>query len=221
MNIYEKWQAMMDETGAIERDTEVGFGHNKYSAVGEKAVLNMVKPLLKKYKLIVFPVDVKAKEMVDTIITAKGEATRAVTQVIVTWQIVDTESTEKMEMMSIGNGADSQDKGTGKAMTYAYKVLFQKSLMLFSGEDTDHTHSDKITDDAESKTVEAFEVDIIRSYIKKTPDASEEKLITWFNKGAKRKIKSLEEMTAIHYAKAIRLFETKEAEKEADEVSPE
>ena len=201
MNIYEKWQAMMDETGAIEKDTEVGYGHNKYRAVGEAAVLNVVKPLLKKYKLIVFPVDIEAKEIVDTVITAKGEATRAVTQLIVTWQIVDTESSEKMEMKSIGNGADPQDKGSGKAMTYAYKVLFQKSLMLFSGEDTDNTHSDEITAKAESKRISKDDVQIVKTLMSRIPGSSAESLCKWLG------VSTLEEMTGVHYAKAVRFLQ--------------
>ena len=36
-------------------------------------------------------------------------------------------------------------KETCKAMTYAYKALIQKTFCLFSGEDTDNTHSDDIT----------------------------------------------------------------------------
>lgn len=215
MNLYEKWQAMMDETGAIEKDTEVGFGNNKYKAVGEAAVLNMVKPLLKKYKLIVFPVDVEAKEMVDTILTSKGEATRAITQLIVTWQIVDTETGDKMEMKSIGNGADPQDKGSGKAMTYAYKVLFQKSLMLFSGEDTDNTHSDEITAKSEPKKVDKTEVQTIKSLMTKIPGASEESLCKWLG------IKKLEDMTGVHYAKAVRFLQGKLSDiQELDEVFP-
>ena len=217
MNIYEKWQAMMDETGAIEKDTEVGYGNNKYRAVGEAAVLNMVKPLLKKYKLIVFPVDVKAKEMVDNVITAKGEATRAVTQVVVTWQIVDTESGEKMEMVTVGNGADSQDKGTGKAMTYAYKVLFQKSLMLFSGEDTDNTHSDEITAKTESKRVSKDDVQIVKTLMSKIPGSNVESLCKWLG------VSTLEEMTGVHYAKAVRFLQGKLSDiQEVDkEVIPE
>lgn len=173
MSLYKKWQAMMDETGAIEKDTEVGYGHNKYRAVGEAAVLNMVKPLLKKYKIIVYPINIDAKEIVNTVLTSKGEATRAVTQLIVTWQIVDTESGESMTMVSIGNGADPQDKGSGKAMTYAYKVLFQKSLMLFSGEDTDLTHSNKITEDSEFdplKRIGKEETAILNGLLEKLPE---------------------------------------------------
>lgn len=212
MTLYQKWHAIMDETAAIEKDTEVGFGNNKYRAVGEAAVLNVVKPLLKKYKVIVFPVDIKVDEIYNTILTAKGESTRTMTQLIVTWQIVDTESGESMVMQSIGNGVDNQDKGSGKAMTYAYKVLFQKSLMLFSGEDTDLEHSEKITSEREVERVSDTEVKTVKSMVAKIPGATVEALCSWL------KIKKLEDMTAGHYAKALRFLQNKLADLEADEI---
>lgn len=199
--LFQKWQDIMDETEAIAKDTEVGFGNNKYKAVGEAAVLNMVKPLLKKHKVIVIPVDVKAKEIVNTILTSKGEATRAITQLIVTWQIIDSETGESMTMTSIGNGADPQDKGSGKAMTYAYKVLFQKSLMLFSGEDTDNTHSDEITEKSTPKKVSDAEVKIVKAMVAKIPGGTVESLTKWL------KIKELEDMTPTHYAKAVEFLQ--------------
>ena len=212
MTLYQKWHAIMDETAAIEKDTEVGFGNNKYRAVGEAAVLNVVKPLLKKYKVIVFPIDIKVDEIYNTILTAKGESTRTMTQLIVTWKIVDTESGENMVMQSIGNGVDNQDKGSGKAMTYAYKVLFQKSLMLFSGEDTDLEHSEKITSEREVARVSEIEVKTVKSMLAKIPGGNVEALCNWL------KIKKLEDMTTGHYAKAIRFLQDKLADIEADEI---
>lgn len=203
MSLYKKWQAMMDETGAIEKDTEVGYGHNKYRAVGEAAVLNMVKPLLKKYKIIVYPINIDAKEIVNTVLTSKGEATRAVTQLIVTWQIVDTESGESMTMVSIGNGADPQDKGSGKAMTYAYKVLFQKSLMLFSGEDTDLTHSDKITEDSEFdplKRIGKEETAILNGLLEKLPEKRKIGFYDHFQ------ISEVSEMNIGQYVQALKML---------------
>ena len=203
MSLYKKWQAMMDETGAIEKDTEVGYGHNKYRAVGEAAVLNMVKPLLKKYKIIVYPINIDAKEIVNTVLTSKGEATRAVTQLIVTWQIVDTESGESMTMVSIGNGADPQDKGSGKAMTYAYKVLFQKSLMLFSGEDTDLTHSNKITEDSEFdplKRIGKEETAILNGLLEKLPEKRKIGFYDHFQ------ISEVSEMNLGQYVQALKML---------------
>jgi hypothetical protein len=148
MGLYEKIYNVMNESEGLEKDLTVGSGASSYKAVGEKEVLNMLKPLFKKHKLIVFPVDGDISEqnsVFDT--TYKDEVTtktRNVTQIKVKFKIVDVETGESEILMGFGNGADSQDKGSGKAFTYAFKTALNKTFMLFSGEDTDNTHSDDI-----------------------------------------------------------------------------
>jgi hypothetical protein len=148
MGLYEKMYNVMCETEGLEKNLEVGAGTSKYKAIGESEVLNMMKPLFKKYKLIIFPVD---GEMAENNSTFESEyngkmttKTRNVTQLKVKFKIVDIETGESEYLMSFGNGADSQDKGSGKAFTYAFKAVLSKSFMLFSGEDTENTHSDDI-----------------------------------------------------------------------------
>jgi hypothetical protein len=149
MSLYEKIYNIMVESEGLEKDLTVGSGTNSYRAVGEKEVLNMLKPLFKKYKLIVFPVDGDISEQNSTFESEYNgkisTKTRNVTQVKVNFKIVDTETGEFETLVGFGNGADSQDKGSGKAFTYAYKTMLSKTFMLFSGEDTDNTHSDDIS----------------------------------------------------------------------------
>jgi hypothetical protein len=148
MSLYEKIYKVMNESEGLEKDLTVGSGASSYKAVGEKEVLNMLKPLFKKHKLIIFPVDGDISEQ-NSIYesTYKDEVTtktRNVTQIKVKFKIVDVETGESEILMGFGNGADSQDKGSGKAFTYAFKTMLSKTFMLFSGEDTDNTHSDDI-----------------------------------------------------------------------------
>lgn len=124
----------MCEVPSLEKSMEVGSGNYKYNAISEAEVLNAVKPLLKQYKLILFPVNVDIIEYND----------RKMSQVKATYKIVDTETGESELLATVGNGADSQDKGSGKALTYAYKALLQKTFCMFSGDDTDNTHSKDI-----------------------------------------------------------------------------
>lgn len=147
MSLYEKIYKVMCDTEAIEKKLQVG----NYKAVGEKEVLNMIKPLFKKHKLIIFPVDGEMTEQ-NSIYesTYKNEVTtktRNVTQLKVFYKIVDVETGESEQIVGFGNGADPQDKGSGKAFTYSLKVALSKTFMLFSGEDTDNTHSDDIGKD--------------------------------------------------------------------------
>lgn len=148
MSLYEKIYNIMTESEGLEKDLVVGSGTNSYRAVGEKEVLNMLKPLFKKHKLIVFPVDGDISEQNSTFESEyNGKVstkTRNVTQIKVNFKIVDIETGESEILVGFGNGADSQDKGSGKAFTYSYKTMLSKTFMLFSGEDTDNTHSDDI-----------------------------------------------------------------------------
>lgn len=143
MKIYN----VMIETGGLEKDLLVGKkdSSSSYKAIGEKAVLNMIKPLFKKHKLILIPKDGTIEENVFSYVDGYGKnKLRALTQLKVVFTIIDAETGESTDIVGFGNGADSQDKGSGKAFTYALKTALSKTFMLFSGEDTDNHHSDDI-----------------------------------------------------------------------------
>ncbi|MCK9220883.1 MAG: ERF family protein [Bacteroidales bacterium] len=148
LKLYKKLFDIMCETKSLEKNLTVGKGANTYKAVGEAEVLNMLKPLFNKHKVIVFPIDGSMQETSQIweseSYDKKETKTRNVTQLKVSFKVVDVESGEFEILAGFGNGADPQDKGSGKAFTYAYKTMLNKTFMMFSGEDTDNTHSDDI-----------------------------------------------------------------------------
>jgi hypothetical protein len=173
MGLHEKMYQIMCESESLKKDMQVGETGKSYSykAISEATVLNLIKPLFKTHKLIIFPVGVDINEL----------DTRKMTQLKTKWKLVDIESGEFELLEAPGNGADSQDKGSGKAWTYAYKAVLQKTFMLFSGEDTDNTHSDEIGKSEEepkkittqmlldiAKTKNIFEGGLIARYKKDT-----------------------------------------------------
>ena len=149
MNLWQKIHAVMTESESLEKSLVVGEGRNSYKAVGEAEVLNNLKPLLKKHKLICLPVDGEITEVSGTTETeyngVKKVTARNVAQLKCYFKLIDIETGESVQIVGFGFGADSQDKGSGKAFTYAYKTALSKSFMLFSGEDTDNEHSDSIS----------------------------------------------------------------------------
>jgi len=160
LKLYQKMFSVMNESEAIEKLMTVGSGNNSYKAVSEASMLNLVKPLFKKYKLIIFPVNgdikdnVSVWEKTDTYKGTIKNDLRAITGLKVFYKIVDIESGENETLVGFGNGADPQDKGAGKASTYSFKNCLSKTFMLFSGEDTDSVHSDDINKDkAERKNI--------------------------------------------------------------------
>jgi len=146
--LYKKMYDIMCEVETIEKAMTVGSGSYSYQAVSEKEVLNKIKPLFKKHKLIIFPIDGEIEDLALAYLkTSKGKeehTIRAITKLKVQYRIVDIESGESQDVVGFGNGADTQDKGAGKAFTYSFKSAICKSFMMFSGEDTDNTHSDDI-----------------------------------------------------------------------------
>jgi len=67
------------------------------------------------------------------------------TEVVTTFRIYH-ESGEYIEVQGYGQGVDPQDKGAGKAMTYAMKYMLMYNFFLISGniDDADKTHSKDI-----------------------------------------------------------------------------
>ena len=143
-SLYKKIHMVMVESEAVEKKMTVGEGKNSYKAVSEAAVLNAIKPLLKKHGLVIFPVGIKIQENFQEYQGKYGITQRFMSELHAKYKIVDIDTGEFEILETVGYGADSQDKGSGKAMTYAYKALLQKTFMLFSGEDTDNEHSDDI-----------------------------------------------------------------------------
>ena len=148
MSLYAKIHAVMCESESLEKNLTVGSGSNSYKAVGEAEVLNAIKPLFKKHGLIILPVSGTIAEMNSTVETeyngVKKTTARNIAQLTCYFKIIDIETGEFEQIIGFGFGADSQDKGSGKAFTYALKTALQKSFLLFSGEDTDNDHSDDI-----------------------------------------------------------------------------
>ena len=59
MSIYKKIYDIMCETKALPKDMSVA---GQYKAISEAVVLNEMKPLLKKYSLVLLPTGVTAKQ---------------------------------------------------------------------------------------------------------------------------------------------------------------
>ena len=107
MSLYEKMFNVMNDSEAIEKSMSVGSGKNTYKAVSEAAILNMVKPLFRKYKLIIFPIDGEIKDHVMTwnktdYSGTTSENLRAMTELKVVYRILDIESKEFQDIVGFG-----------------------------------------------------------------------------------------------------------------------
>lgn len=149
MNIYQKMAAITAELKAVEKDLTVQTTKtSSYKAVSEKAILDAIKPLEEKYGIYSYPISREVLES-NTIQNenvykdAKGNETITpktsyMTRIKTVYRFVNIdEPTQYIETITFAEGIDSQDKGSGKAMTYADKYALMKSYKISTGEDVD------------------------------------------------------------------------------------
>ena len=136
LNIFQRMSAITDEVGRVAKNLTVGAGSNKYKAVGEVDVLNAVKPIEIKFGVYSYPVK---RNIIETnVLTTKTEYDGKVTEknqlfirIETTYRFVNIDKPEEfIEITTYGDGIDSQDKSTGKAMTYADKYALLKAYKL-------------------------------------------------------------------------------------------
>lgn len=149
MNIYQKMAAITAELKAVEKDLTVQTSKSSsYKAVSERGILDAIKPLEEKYGIYSFPVSREVLEshliQNDSVYEdAKGNKTTTpktsyMTRIKTVYRFVNIDCPEQyIETITFAEGIDSQDKGSGKAMTYADKYALMKSYKISTGEDVD------------------------------------------------------------------------------------
>ena len=147
MNIYEKLSAISNELSTVAKNLEVGFGANKYKAVGEADVLKAGKPLEAKYKVYSYP---HSRSIIESgeieSVNAKGEVKKQFFERIETvYRFVNIEKPDEfVDITTYGDGIDSQDKSVGKAMTYGDKYALLKAYKIVTGDDPYQNASEEL-----------------------------------------------------------------------------
>lgn len=114
-NIYQTIEAVMSEIGAIgktSKNTQQGFMFR-----GIDAVMNAINPALVKHHLFIVPevLDQKREERV----TSKGNT--LIYSIVTVKYTFYAEDGSSVSAVVIGEGMDSGDKATNKAMSIAFK----------------------------------------------------------------------------------------------------
>lgn len=124
MNLYEKLLEIQQAVDRFVKDNTVGEGKQSYKAVGSEQVLDTVRPLMNKYKLLLIPEVIGANVIVGA--TNSGTA-RYLTEMHMSMVWHDVESGEERAVPWYGQGVDlAGEKGVGKANTYAEKYFLMK-----------------------------------------------------------------------------------------------
>lgn len=142
--LYQKIVKVMNEVGQLVKDgTVTDFsGKKMYSYLSEEQTTAELQQAFIKHGLVMFPIKVEDELFYIETVKKGGEHVKApITRVRVTYKICDADTGESEELQSIGYGSDSQDKGSNKAMTGAFKYVQRQTFMISTGDDGDHTSS--------------------------------------------------------------------------------
>ena len=153
MAVYEKILNVMNEVGYLNKDGFVETGKGKgYKALTDEKVLTAIRPVMAKNRLIMLPIKSEHRRT-DEKVTAYDrdgnqiERVNRLTDVDMVFRFIDVDDpTSFIDVVSSGTGVDTQDKGIGKAQTYAKKYALLNSFLIPSGEDTDQISSEKYTE---------------------------------------------------------------------------
>lgn len=144
---------VMKEVRGMEKNSKVGSGGSSYNGTKDQDVKEVFNNSMSKNGLCMIPCDIKEETQVDRWEeenTWNGKVTIKQKQSIFTKAVVKYtllhESGESTVVCGYGHGVDPQDKGAGKATTYAMKNALLYTFLTPVGkiDDTDNVHSEDI-----------------------------------------------------------------------------
>lgn len=144
--------AVMKEVKGIEKSMTVGTGQNSYSGVPDKEVKKIIGEAMAKNGLCILPIESNAKTRIDRweevdsySKTGAMKQKQSIFTEIESKYLLLHESGESQVLSGYGHGVDSQDKGAGKASTYALKYALLYTFLVPTGkiDDADSTHSEQ------------------------------------------------------------------------------
>lgn len=148
MNIYQKMAAITADLRTVGKNLMVETGKGKgYKAVSERDIIDAVKPLEEKHGVYSYPSARKVLESqtLESENTYNGNTTKKTTfftRIETTYRFVNVDDpADFIETVTFAEGIDTQDKGSGKAMTYSDKYALMKAYKISTGDDPDQTAS--------------------------------------------------------------------------------
>jgi hypothetical protein len=122
-NILQRINAAMQEVDYVQKEKKQGMN---YSIVSHDAVTAKVRPILVKHGIVYYPAALNVAQ----------DGNRTQVQMSVKFCNIDNPD-DFIHVESLGYGIDPQDKGPGKAISYAVKYALLKCLGLETGDDPD------------------------------------------------------------------------------------
>lgn len=153
-NIYQRMLEATNKIQTVAKNLSVQVNKtSSYKAVSELDILNAVKPIEIECGIYSYP---HSRNVIETMVLeseSNGYVRKQLFMRIETvYRFVNIENpTEYIDVTSYGDGIDSGDKATGKAMTYCDKYALMKAYKISTGDDPDQEASKELVS-ASSKT---------------------------------------------------------------------
>lgn len=203
MSIYETIPAVMAEIGAIGKDS---WNKQGFSYRGIDAVMNALNPAMTKYKMFAVPkvLDHKREERH----AAKGG--NLIYSIITVEYTFYAEDGSSVSAIVIGEGMDSGDKATNKAMSAAFKYACFQTFCIPTEEMKDPDAETPPPSEPAKPVLEAKYVNILYSELQRTGIGLKGILQTY-------KVADVHDMTFEDWKKAMDILKGK-PDKPAPEV---
>jgi hypothetical protein len=151
-NIAKAIIQVMKEVKGMEKNSNVGSGKNSYNGTKDQDVKEVFNTALEKNDLCILTIGIEEEtqvdrwEGVDPWNKPDTKMYQSVFTKVKTKYLLLHESGESIELAGYGHGVDPQDKGAGKATTYALKNCLLYTFLTPVGkiDDTETTHSENI-----------------------------------------------------------------------------
>ena len=201
MNIFQKINEVMKNIEYLTKDDQVAFGTTKYKAISEEKVTTAVREQLVKQGIIIIPIEQQSenKELIRT-----EKSVNMLTTVHVKYRIQNIDDVNDfIEVESNGTGVDTQDKGVGKAMTYAYKYMLLRTFAIPTGEDPDKISSaetdNKMENEVNNTVINKTKLNALNNSIEKhkITDEKVEEILSKYNYSSTSEIKMKDYMNIV------------------------
>ena len=138
----------MSEVGYLNADGTVSFKGTKYNYLSEEKLTSVLREAFVEAGLVLYPTNM---EIIETREIETKYSTALMDTIKVKYILEDIEDGEKREIIALGRGQDSGDKGINKAMTAAFKYAERQAFMIPTGDDPDHISSKELDEQGKIK----------------------------------------------------------------------
>lgn len=208
-NIFQKISKVMNDVKYLMKDDKVVTNAKtgaSYKAITEEKVTSELRKAMIKHGIVIIPIEMITKREDETLKDFQGnDKVNRITTVETRYRIQNIDDKDDYIIaVSAGTGVDTQDKGVGKAMTYAYKYLLLRTFAIPTGEDADQISSEVYSSQFQTqktKITEAEESELrIRIKESNVPTA---RVVNVLNEYGYKTLKEIEESKYVEVTQKI------------------